>query len=211
MTKPTHSRRRQAEQRRQQLLDAALEQFAANGYDGASIRDIAHRAGVTEALVYHYFRNKEHLFEEVLKARSFAPVLRRVLDDAGDAPVADVLHQLLQEFLDLLWHNASMARMFFIEFMRNAICYRYFRAMVEENSDALTRYLQSQQERGRLRADMHAQSVAGMVLGMAFSLFLAYGQASEREWKERRSDFLQHSVPTILYGIGNEMPRSNDI
>lgn len=201
MAGSTLSRRQQAQIRRQQLIDAALHQFAEKGYDGASIRDIARAAGVTEALVYHYFRNKEHLLEEVLKARSFAPILRRVLDEAGDAHPAEVLHRVLEEFLDMMWHNASMARMFIIEFMRNPVCARYFRAMVEDNTANLTRYLQEQQQRGVFRANVDAEAVAGMLLGMTFSLFFAWGQASEREWQQRREKFLKYSVPIVLKGL----------
>jgi AcrR family transcriptional regulator len=196
------SRREKAQVRRQQLIDAALHQFAEKGFDGASIRDIAHAAGVTEALVYHYFRNKEHLFEEMLKARSFAPVLRRVLDEAGDeASPAQVLHRVLQEFLDMMYDNASMARMFIIEFMRNPICHKYFRAMLEDNTANLARYLQHQQQRGVFRADVDAQAVAGMLLGLAFAVFFAWGHVPEREWQQRRDDFLRHGVPILLEGL----------
>jgi AcrR family transcriptional regulator len=196
------SRREQAQLRRQQLIDAALQQFAEKGFDGASIRDIAQAAGVTEALVYHYFRNKEHLFEEMLKARSFAPVLRRVLDEAGDeAHPAQVLHRALQEFLDMMYDNAAMARMFIIEFMRNPICHKYFRAMIEDNTANLARYLQNQQQRGVFRADVDADSVAGMLLGLAFAVFFAWGQAPEREWQQRRDNFLKHGVPILLEGL----------
>ncbi|MEJ5252044.1 MAG: TetR/AcrR family transcriptional regulator [Chthonomonadetes bacterium] len=204
------SRRQQAQMRRQELIDAALHEFAQKGYDGASIRAIAHRAGVTEALVYHYFRNKEHLFEEVIKARSFAPVLRRVLDEAGDAHPSVVLHRLLGEFLDLLWYNASMARMFIIEFMRNPVCARYFRAMVEENTANLTRYLEQQQQRGIFRVDIDAQSAAEMLLGMAFSLFFAWGQVSEREWLQHRDRFLRYSIPLALSGLYVQPTQTRD-
>lgn len=201
MARSSLSRNQQAQVRRQQLIDAALHQFAEKGYDGAPIRDIARAAGVTEALVYHYFRNKEHLFEEVIKARSFAPILRRVLDEAGDAHPGEVLHRVLREFIDMMRDNASMARMFIIEFMRHPVCARYFRAMVEDNTDNLTRYLKEQQQRGVFRADVDAETVAGMLLGMAFSLFFAWGQAPEREWQQRREKFLQHSVPMVLKSL----------
>lgn len=211
MAKGFFSRRHQAQVRRQELIDAALHLFAEKGYDGASIRDIARRAGVTEALVYHYFRSKEHLFEEVIKARSFAPVLRQVLNEMENAHPSAVLRQVMEEFLDMLWYNASMARMFIIEFMRNPICARYFRAIVEENTANLAQYLQEQQHRGVFRADIDAQAVAEMLLGMAFSLFFAWGQASERDWHQRRQRFLHHSVPLVLHSLYAHPPQAKEI
>lgn len=195
------TRHQRAQFRRQQLLDAALQQFAEKGYDGASIRSIARAAGVTEALVYHYFRSKEHLFEEVLKARSFAPILRRILDEAGDAHPAQVLRQALQEFLKLMRDNAAMARMFIIEFTRHPICAQYFRAMAEDNTANLARYLQEQQQQGILRPDLNAEAVASMLLGMAFALFFTWGQAPDREWQLRCDHFLKQGLPVVLRGM----------
>lgn len=51
---------------REQILRAARQQFASQGYDGASIRAIAAAANVDPALVRHYFGNKEHLFIQVV-------------------------------------------------------------------------------------------------------------------------------------------------
>jgi AcrR family transcriptional regulator len=52
---------------RETILAAAGSSFARDGYDGATIRDIAAAAGVDPALVRHYFGSKEHLFVEALR------------------------------------------------------------------------------------------------------------------------------------------------
>ena len=52
---------------RETILAAARSSFSRNGYDGATIRDIAASAGVDPALVRHYFGSKEHLFVEALQ------------------------------------------------------------------------------------------------------------------------------------------------
>ena len=51
---------------REAILTAARESFTASGYDQASIRDIARRAGVDPALVHHYFGTKQELFAEAI-------------------------------------------------------------------------------------------------------------------------------------------------
>lgn len=48
--------------RRQQILEAALDVFAEQGFDGATNKDIAARADVTPGLIYFYFPGKEELF-----------------------------------------------------------------------------------------------------------------------------------------------------
>ena len=52
---------------RAELLDAARVEFAQRGYEGATVRVIADRAGVDPAMVNHWFGGKEALFSEVLQ------------------------------------------------------------------------------------------------------------------------------------------------
>lgn len=49
------------------LLDAARDEFALNGYAGASMREVSERAGVTKASLYYHFRDKEALYIAVLQ------------------------------------------------------------------------------------------------------------------------------------------------
>lgn len=63
---PAPSRTRNAAATRQAILDAAKTRFAREGYDGASLREIATDAGVDAALISRYFGSKEELLVEVL-------------------------------------------------------------------------------------------------------------------------------------------------
>ncbi len=55
------------DERREQLLSAALKVFAAKGFAAAKISDIASRAGLSHGLVYHYFSSKEQIFLALLE------------------------------------------------------------------------------------------------------------------------------------------------
>lgn len=67
------SRKRDATATKAALLDAAAELFADRGFDRTTVRDIAHRAGVNQALLFRYFGSKDALFEHVM-ARGLAQV-----------------------------------------------------------------------------------------------------------------------------------------
>ncbi len=54
--------RRSAEERREQILEAAVEEFAAKGLRGASVEDVAERVGVSQPYVYKLFGTKKGLF-----------------------------------------------------------------------------------------------------------------------------------------------------
>jgi AcrR family transcriptional regulator len=55
---------------RGEILDAAEIEFAHQGYSGTSLRNVAERAKVTQALINYYFGSKEGLFKEVFLRRS---------------------------------------------------------------------------------------------------------------------------------------------
>jgi len=111
-------RRRDRAATRAALLDAARRQFAARGFDGASVRDIAGAAGVDPALIFRYFGSKQALFEECAEAAGAAddvapedlPVrlLRDVLGAAeqdGDHPLMALLRSSGHEQARLRLHR----------------------------------------------------------------------------------------------------------
>ena len=56
-----------ADQRREQMLHAALEVISARGYADTRIADVAERAGVSPALVIYYFKTKDQLLTEAIR------------------------------------------------------------------------------------------------------------------------------------------------
>ncbi|HEX6796837.1 MAG TPA: TetR/AcrR family transcriptional regulator [Ktedonobacterales bacterium] len=88
--------------RQSQILDAALEEFAAEGYRGATIKRIARRAKLaSQALIYWYFPTKEALFQAVLGRH--LPIVQTIGDTAAllDQPPEEVLPLLARAYLEL--------------------------------------------------------------------------------------------------------------
>ncbi|MFJ2950554.1 TetR/AcrR family transcriptional regulator [Streptomyces sp. NPDC087226] len=67
--KPRTPRSPEARRRQRDILDIAMDTFAARGYHNASLAEIAERAGLTQAGVLHYFRSKALLLTSVLELR----------------------------------------------------------------------------------------------------------------------------------------------
>ncbi|MBB5913849.1 AcrR family transcriptional regulator [Nocardia transvalensis] len=84
-------RKRDAVATRRAILVAAQELFAERGYDRATVRDIAGRAGVNQALLFRYFGNKDELFRAAIADRG-----RHLLEDG---PIAELLARLLSRTL----------------------------------------------------------------------------------------------------------------
>src|SRR5262245_10226103 len=61
-------RARRRNQRRDAIVSAALEEFAARGFAATRLDDVARRADVAKGTIYLYFRDKESLFQELVRS-----------------------------------------------------------------------------------------------------------------------------------------------
>lgn len=104
-TAGTNPRPRDSVATRAALLAAARELFADRGYAGTTVRGVADRAGVNQALLFRYFGNKEALFTEAVTEQALAPLaggpvetlLERMLGTLfDDAPGAGMFHAVLR-------------------------------------------------------------------------------------------------------------------
>ena len=61
------ARKARSADRREAILAAALDEFASRGFEAARLDDVARRAGVAKGTIYLYFRDKESLFQELIR------------------------------------------------------------------------------------------------------------------------------------------------
>lgn len=54
------------DKRKEEILNAALEEFCLKGYSGTKISDIVKRAGISQGLIYHYYKSKDELYFDVV-------------------------------------------------------------------------------------------------------------------------------------------------
>src|SRR5256885_3241243 len=105
---PGRTRRRYAprmppDQRREQLIDAALGVILDQGYGGVSIEAIARAAGVTRPVIYDHFPNLGALLHALVEREerySREQLARVVPDDPGDSDPVEVLAGSVRRFLD---------------------------------------------------------------------------------------------------------------
>jgi AcrR family transcriptional regulator len=81
-----------AAERRQAIVDAALVEFSAKGFAAARLDDIAAGAGVGKGTIYLYFKDKEALFQELIRT-SIVPLVGRL----GPPPSADFSARMMFE------------------------------------------------------------------------------------------------------------------
>jgi AcrR family transcriptional regulator len=141
------------EDRRDQIMDAALRVFARQGFDRATNKDIAREAGITPGLIYHYFESKEDLLKALLREHSPLRLVEFVPQDNLNIPVETLLRDVAFKLLHIVEdeHYVQLARIFLSEalYQSEASTFSFFGA--EEVVSVLERYLSAQMERGILR------------------------------------------------------------
>lgn len=98
--------------KKEEILQAAEEEFARNGYEGANICRIAKRVGVTHVLLYYHFQNKENLFCEVLQ-RKIEQFIQSVLPPEGTDNIRfmENIDLLITQNFNMMAQNAMLARL----------------------------------------------------------------------------------------------------
>jgi AcrR family transcriptional regulator len=90
-------------ERRQAILDAALEEFAARGFAATRLDDVARRADVAKGTIYLYFRDKESLFQELV--RTMLSPLTGAIQAAAmrDLPIRVLVELILDTFVNEIY------------------------------------------------------------------------------------------------------------
>ncbi|GBE33924.1 HTH-type transcriptional repressor KstR2 [bacterium BMS3Bbin06] len=158
---------------RTRLLDATLMLISEKGYLGATTREIASRAGVTEITLFRHFGSKEKLFEEVLRTYTFLPKLKELLPELEEKNYEDALTIVGLKLYETLGERKSMVKIMLSEMnvypekVRNV-----YKKFIDELIGILAGYLRRLQKMGEIRK-FNPRIGARSFLGVIFSYFQA--------------------------------------
>jgi AcrR family transcriptional regulator len=158
-------RRAQAARRREQLLAVALALFSERGYRGTSVRDITRAAGVTEAVLYHYFANKADLWAAVLATYAPFGQVDRILEEAAATPLEEALGAVARELLRLLRERQQLVLTLLSEAPVEPDVARVLERFLDEVGSALAAFFARRQARGEIAADVDVAAAAHVVQG----------------------------------------------
>jgi AcrR family transcriptional regulator len=102
------------DERREQILSAALKVFAKKGFAAAKISDIVAKGGMSHGLVYHYFRSKEEIFYVLLKRAMETSTRSIVMVDAMSLPPIEKIRQAAHYILGAMRDYEDSAYYFLI-------------------------------------------------------------------------------------------------
>lgn len=153
--------------KRQIIIDAALEVFSRNGFQDATISEIAQKAGVAEGTIYQYFENKEDLFFfiPIDKTKKFFEELELHLEGINGA-----IHKIRKFVWFYLYHlqeNPDYARALMLEMRvnRNFARTKTFRPY-KPLTQKILEIIEEGREEGIIRRDVSTYLIRHLILGM---------------------------------------------
>jgi AcrR family transcriptional regulator len=183
---------------RARVLDAAVELFAAQGYDGTSVTQVITRAGVAKGGFYHHFASKEALLYEV-----YGDLITRQLQNmdailARGRPAAETLRALVRDLVETTAASARPALVFWREMNKLGDDHaQEYRRARRRYHDTVKRLVRDAQATGEFAAVAGADTVTFTIFGFVNELPLWY-RPNGRKRPAQLGDELADLVLTAL-------------
>ncbi|AWB94417.1 TetR family transcriptional regulator [Agromyces badenianii] len=168
--------------KREEILTAALDVIARNGYRRTSVRELAHAVGLSQAGLLHYFSSKEELFQEILRKRDEVDTAAFNLDTA----------EPIEAFLGVIRHNSEVPGLvqLYAQLSTEAgdpehPSHAFFVERYAQFRTLFVGMLRDEQAAGRLDPDLDLDRIG--------NLFLAAADGLQTQWMLDRSiDMAEH-------------------
>jgi TetR/AcrR family acrAB operon transcriptional repressor len=165
-----------AEQTRQDLLDAALTIFSQKGYTAARLEDIAEAAGVTRGAIYHHFGSKSELFLALLEEATAVgnSAIDRAVSEGGT--FVEVLSRILVYTFNLVEDDRRFSEVMALQLTTpdvDALAQRRYDE-AQELVQSISGFFRVIIEQGELRPDLDPEIAARAFLGFQNGLAMLW-------------------------------------
>nr|WP_041756457.1 TetR/AcrR family transcriptional regulator [Bradyrhizobium sp. ORS 278] len=158
-----------AAERRAAIVQAAMDEFIARGFAATRLDDIAKRAGVAKGTIYLHFKDKESMFEELIRTAIVPFVGRLAAPPPVGGSVRDMVEGLARMFLQEIagTRRADLVRLIIAEGPRfPEIADFYYREVVSRGLAAMRALIQLAVTRGEIREPKLVQHPQLMIAPM---------------------------------------------
>ncbi len=162
------------EERREQILEAAMRLFAEKGFDRTTVDDIAEACGIAPGLVYHYFDSKTAILQALIDRHSFLPMMQEVLSKPPRPTIEATLTELAEAFWKMLESKRAFALMLHGEMHHNPEVSRLVGEMSKMGAKMVADYLREQQKAGVLVQWVDPEVFTRALFAALFECFVAH-------------------------------------
>lgn len=191
------------EDRREQIIDAALRVFSQKSFTSATNKDIAREAGITPGLIYYYFESKEKLLEAIIESRSPLRLVTSLPPQIFTMPAEQFLRFIIGQVLAIIEGEnfVQFIRVMIPEVIRNPQVTPLVAGFFQRLLDFLTHYFESKMESGEFRhtdASLSAQVFMGSIIGFLLRRHIVRDPSALQYTQEQIADAI---VETVLTGV----------
>src|SRR5690625_1722535 len=94
----------------EKIMDAAIELFSKNGFDGVTTEEIAAEAGFSEKTLFRHFKSKQNLLEQAIDRYHYADEMRSIFDNELSGNVQEDLWLISENYHRIMYRNRKMLR-----------------------------------------------------------------------------------------------------
>src|SRR5436190_7749492 len=185
-----------SEEKRRQILDAAVRVFARRGYHSSRVGDIAEEAGVAHGLLYHYFSSKDDVLEMVFR-ENWGVLLERIeaVERSGES-ARDQLRHVAAILLRTWLHEPDVVRVLVRDIARSPEVQDRIGELVKPIG-SIRRIVERGIESGEFRADLDPAIAAVVFYGAIDELLTGWvlGQLADGEDEVAAAE---HTVVDVL-------------
>lgn len=201
---PTQANRGVSEEssKRRQIMDGAKTAFLSNGFDAASMGEIARQAGVSKGTLYVYFDSKESLFEAIIEDERRSQAERIFVLDPSDPDIIGTLTRLGEAFVRFLCQPdalGSLRTVMAIAERMPELGRSFYQAGPAFGISQVANYIKAKRESGQLAVDDEEVAAAQFLDSCQSTLFkpLLFN-AGPAPSDERISHVVRIAVRTFL-------------
>lgn len=195
------SPKRDKEATAERLIQAASEVFAAHGLAGATTREIAKTAGVSEMTLFRHFPTKEHLLSAVVHRLTETQANALAREETWTGELETDLFRFARIYAEMLETHEALIRMFIGEAKRHPeSAVRVLQRSALPLRDKLVAYLEAAVARGEVKDDLDLPMTVDMFTGMLLAEMLRrHIGKSQRQY--RAENYLTACVELFIRGI----------
>lgn len=199
------------DERREQILQAAVELFSQRGFSGTTTKQIALASGVSEAMVFRHFATKDALYDAILDSKGCQAGIHRFPWDGNETLTAAieqkddyaVFYNIgLQALINHQADEGFMRLLFYSALEEHRLAERFFNEFVAKVYEFIGAYVSQRQEDGAMR-ELDPKFVVRAYLGM-----LIHHSLNNILWDKKRNlmnisneDAARHFAEILLDGI----------
>lgn len=185
-TMADRQRAQRAELVREEVIDAALAEFAERGYHQTSISHIAKRLGSGHSMFYRYFENKRDIVDHAV--RQINSRLGAAIDEATPCLVTSIeefgqyLSSIGMAYTDVLAEEPRLLQLIVVQAagVDQEMSQRFHR-MYDSGAAVLGAALRNGIDRGYIRPDLDIGATAESIVAIPFGIALRYGHKPDRD------------------------------